>query len=170
MGRESIKKLKELISMLEMELKAYSELVDLPTMLPKEKFVKYRLSRLINRVRVDGNSLIGIFLKVEPKVEEESERDAVRNFIVNYIDNNVRPNDLLFLSENGPSSIGLVCIEESERAGEAILKRIKSIVKEISLKLPNEKVSDIRWSIRTTKLKPDDDVNSFLGRLKGESA
>jgi len=109
-------------------------------------------------------------LKIEPKVEEESERDAVRNFIAIYIDNNVRPNDLLFLSENGPSSIGLVCIEESERAGEAILKRIKSIVKEISLKLPNEKVSDIRWSIRTTKLKPDDDVNSFLGRLKGESA
>jgi len=166
---ESIKKLKEIISMLEMELKAYSELIDLSTMLPKEKFVKYRLSRLINRVRVDGNSLIGIFLKIEPKVEE-SEREAVKNFIVSYIDSNVRPNDLLFLFENGSSFIGLVCIEEDERAGEVILKRIEGIVKEISLKLPNEKVSDIKWSIRTTKLKPDDDVNSFLGRLKGESA
>jgi len=166
---ESIKKLKEIISMLEMELKAYSELIDLSTMLPKEKFVKYRLSRLINRVRVDGNSLIGVFLKIEPKVEE-SEREAVKNFIVSYIDSNVRPNDLLFLFENGSSFIGLVCIEEDERAGEVILKRIEGIVKEISLKLPNEKVSDIKWSIRTTKLKPDDDVNSFLGRLKGESA
>jgi len=167
LGRESIKKLKGLIDMLEKELKIYSELIDLPTMLPKEKFIKHRLARLINRARTGGDKLIGIFLKIEPQAINEDEKSSVRNYIINYIDSNIRPYDMLFLIEEN-SSIGLVCIEENPKASETIVKRFNEILDYLKVQVPNNKITDIKWKIRITELKPEDDVNSFLKRLKGE--
>ncbi len=167
MGKEDIGKLQELIEILKNELQQYSELIDIQTMLPKEKFVKYRLSRLINRARVGKTNLIGIYLRIEPEVSNLEEKTSIRNYIVNYIDSNIRPNDLLFLIEDN-SSIGLVCIEESPEASKAIIARLNHILEELKLKILNRKVAKIKWSIRKTNLQPEDDVNSFLRRLKGE--
>ena len=72
---------------------------------------------------------------------------------------------MLFLIEEN-SSIGLVCIEENPKASETIIKRFNHILEYLKVKIPDKKVADIKWEIRITELKPEDDVNSFLRRLK----
>ncbi len=129
--KESLKELEEVeyaIELLEKELDEYKKIIDKETLIPKEKFVKQRLNRLIGRMKymVDETLAgVGIKLSVVGTIPDADKR-AISNYIATYLDGHIRPSDMLFKLDD--ETIGIVFILKEREHLDAVVRRLDSML------------------------------------------
>ncbi|WP_297445787.1 hypothetical protein [Desulfurobacterium sp.] len=160
-GISKLEEFEEAVLILAKTLESYQDLIDISTVVPKEKFIKYRLSRLIKRMSFERNkTVLGIRIKFHLGNYQE-----LRDIIINYIDSHIRPTDTLFLFDD--YSIGIIYILDKNLESKVkVLTRIEEILSNFEIQLDYKVKSNIRWDLSTTELDPSDSVEEFLTRLK----
>lgn len=160
-GLEKLDEFEETVIILAKTLGMYKELIDISTLVPKEKLIKYRLSRLLKRMAFDKTkTIMGIRIKFHFGNYED-----LRNMIVNYIDSHIRPTDTLFLFEDG--SLGIIYILDKNLESKVkVLTRIEEILSNFEIQLDYKVKSHIKWELSTTELDVTDSIEDFLTRLK----
>ncbi|WP_457568616.1 hypothetical protein [Desulfurobacterium sp.] len=160
-GVAKLEEFEEAVLILAKTLESYQNLIDISTIVPKEKFIKYRLSRLIKRMSFEtSKTVLGIRIKFHLGNYQE-----LRDIIINYIDSHIRPTDTLFLFDD--YSIGIIYIlDKNVESKVKVLTRIEEILSNFEIQLDYKVKSSIRWDLSTTELNPSDSVEEFLTRLK----
>ncbi|WP_456342549.1 hypothetical protein [Thermovibrio sp.] len=135
--KESLKELDEveyLLELLEKELEEYRSLVDKESYIPKAKFVKQRICRLIERmnyVSEEGLACVGIKLSLIGDIPE-TDRRSITNYIATYIDGHIRPYDMLFMLDD--SSLGIIFPLKNKGDLDTILKRLETMLLNLKAK------------------------------------
>ncbi|WP_457679525.1 hypothetical protein [Thermovibrio sp.] len=129
--KESLRELDEveyLLELLEKELEEYKSLIDKESFIPKAKFVKQRIFRLIERLKFageEGLACVGIKFQIVGKIPE-ADRKSITTYVASYIDGNIRPYDMLFILDD--ERLGIVFPLKNKGNLEAILKRLETML------------------------------------------
>lgn len=168
--RESLQNLEEakyFIEILEKELEEYKQLVDKDSFLPKAKFVKQRISRLIERIKYlpDEFVLAGIAIKI-PIIENKSfsEEHSIMNYLLAYIDGHIRPNDLLFKIDN--KTVGIIFILKDKSSLDVIAKRLDSILLNLKAQTYSNRNILINYQIKSFIVGDNDSSDDVLDKMK----
>ncbi len=135
--KESIYELENveyILELLEKELEEYRSLIDKETLIPKAKFVKERIQRLIDRMKFAGEetlACVGIRISVVGEVDPTNRRSIV-NYIVTFVDKRVRPSDLLFKIED--DIVGIIFSLKNKNDIEAVEQRLKFMLLNLKAK------------------------------------
>ncbi len=159
--RDELEELKSLIDMLFQTLRRYQELVDLSTMLPKERFMRYRLGRIVKRISyTPEKTLVGVRIFFDSEVYK-----SVRDVLVSYVDSVIRPTDIIFLFND--DSVGIIYIIDKKPGSKLkAIERLEDVLSNLAVELENKTKKPLKWRLITTELREGDDVDSFLARLK----
>ncbi len=162
-----LKKMKYEIELLEKELEEYKELCDKTNLVPMEKLVKYRIERLVSRLRYSSwDKLRGIIIRfnVPPEGLNREEITDILNFLVNYIDSHIRPYDFLFrINKN---TIGIIVVNKDGNEAQRALERIEGFLPNINFRLPNKKKLPVTQSIREVTFTKDTNVDEVFKSIK----
>ena len=135
--KESIYELENveyILELLEKELEEYRSLIDKETLIPKAKFVKERIQRLIDRMKFAGEetlACVGIRISVVGEVDPTNRRSIV-NYIATFVDRRVRPSDLLFKIEE--DIVGIIFSLKNKNDIEAVEQRLKFMLLNLKAK------------------------------------
>ncbi len=157
----SLSELEETAAIMAKTLRMYEELIDISTLVQKEKLIQYKLNRLLKRMVFDkGRTILGIRIEFN----FGNYRD-LKDIIVNYIDSHIRPTDTLFLFEDG--SLGIIYVlNKNIESKVKVLTRIEEILSNFEIQLDYKVKSNIKWELSSTELDTNDTIENFFVRLK----
>ena len=135
--RESLQELESMeyvLELLEKELDEYRNLIDKEAFIPKARFVKERIQRLIDRMKFAGEgtlACVGIKISVVGEIDH-NDRHSIVNYIATYIDRHVRPSDLLFKIDE--EIIGIIFPLKNRNDIEAVEQRLNFMLLNLKAK------------------------------------
>ena len=135
--KESIQELESIeyvLELLEKEIEDYRSLIDKEAFIPKAKFVKERVQRLIDRMKFAGEetlSCVGIKISVAGEIDP-NDKHSIVNYIATYIDKHVRPSDLLFKIDD--EIIGIIFPLKNRKDIEAVEQRLRFMLLNLKAK------------------------------------
>ncbi|MEO2083064.1 MAG: hypothetical protein ABGX12_03440 [Desulfurobacteriaceae bacterium] len=167
--QDSLRELEEVeyaFKLLEKELEEYRSLIDRESFIPKTKFVKQRIDRLIERMKYVSDeilSCIGIHIKVVGEIPE-TEKVMLSNYIATYVDKHIRPSDMLFKINN--ELIGIVFPIKRAENLKAIEDRLSTILLNLKTKTYSNQRILINFKIKSFIISTDMTADYVLSRLK----
>jgi hypothetical protein len=165
----SLKKLEEVeyaIKLLEEEVKEYRALIDKESYIPKEKFIKQRVRRLIERMKYAVDELlmgVGIKISIAGNIPE-SDRQSIVNYIATYIDRHIRPSDTLFMLED--DKVGIIFTVKEREHFETIVRRLESMLLNLKAQTYSTKNVLLNYKITSFELDPQMTVEEVFKKLK----
>ena len=135
--KESIQELEGIeyvLELLEKELEDYKSLIDKEAFIPKARFVKERIQRLIDRMKFAGEetlACVGIKISVVGKIDS-MDKQSIINYIATYVDRHVRPSDLLFKIDD--EIIGIIFPLKNRNDIEAVEQRLNFMLLNLKAK------------------------------------
>jgi len=167
--KESLKELDEveyLLELLEKELQDYRSLIDKESFIPKARFVKQRICRLIERMKYSTDeslACVGIKLSLAGEIPETDQRSIV-NYIATYIDGHVRPYDFLFILDE--RLLGVVFPLKQRSDLEVILKRLESMLFNLKAKTYSARNVLITFKIDSFFIEKEQTAEDVFQRLR----
>ncbi len=167
--KESLKDLEEVeyaIELLEKELAEYKKIVDKETLIPKERFVKQRLNRLIERTKyMVDESLAGVGIKISvigtiPEVDKR----AISNYIATYVDGHIRPSDMLFKIDD--ETIGIVFVVREREHLDAIVGRLDSMLLNLKAQTYSSRNVLINFKIKAFHVEEGDTADKVFEEIR----
>ncbi len=153
------------LDLLEKELEEYKSLIDKEAFIPKAKFVKERIQRLIDRMKFSGEEVlacVGIKVSVVGEIDSTNKRSIV-NYIATYVDRHVRPSDLLFKIDD--EIVGVIFPLKNRSDIEAVEQRLNFMLINLKAKTYSNKNVLVNYKIKHFFIEPDtssDDVFRLL--------
>jgi len=169
LARESVDKLdfvEYAIELLKKEIKECNDLVDRELFIPKLKFVKERMQRLINRMKFSDEEIlacVGINISVEGNIEE-TEKKSILGYLINYIDNHVRPGDMLFKVDD--KTIGIFMLLSRKSDLEKVFNRLNLILLNLKTKTYSDKNVLINFKMDRFIVSKDTSVDQVVERFE----
>ncbi|SMP06576.1 hypothetical protein SAMN06265339_0387 [Desulfurobacterium pacificum] len=166
--KESLHELEQVeyaIELLEKELNEYRELVDRETLLPKAKFVKQKINRLIDRIKYspeDHLLAVGVNLSLVEPIPEREEKQ-IMNQIAIYLDRRIRPGDLLFKLSD--ASLGMVFFAGGKEQAEAIVRRLEAMLLNLKAQTYSTQKVLVNFDIRHLDVTPDMTADLIFEKL-----
>jgi len=167
--KESLKELDEveyLLELLEKELEDYRSLIDKESFIPKARFVKQRICRLIERMKYSTDeslACVGIKLSLTGEIPETEQRSIV-NYVATYIDGHVRPYDLLFMLDE--QLLGIIFPLKQKKDIEVILKRLESMLLNLKAKTYSDRNVLITFKIDSFFIEKEHTAEEIFKRLR----
>lgn len=167
--QESLRKLEEVeyaIKLLEEELKEYRTLVDKESYIPKEKFIKQRVRRLIERMKYAVDELlmgVGIKIFIVGNIPE-SDRYSIVNYIATYIDRQIRPSDTLFMLDD--DKVGIIFTVKEREHFDVIVRRLESMLLNLKAQTYSTRNILLNYKINFFEIEPQMSVEEVFRRLK----
>ncbi len=155
-----------LMKLLETEVKDYESLIDKESLIPKIKFVKYKLERLINRLKYGSEEVLvcsGIKIEILGEDISTSDKKFLTNDILSYLDNRIRPTDILFRVNE--SSMGIIFILKSEKDEEAVINRLNQMLLHIKTKTYSDKNILINLKLKHFRITKEDSADNVIDNL-----
>ena len=166
--KESIYELENveyILELLEKELEEYRSLIDKETLIPKAKFVKERVQRLIERMKFSGEealACVGIRISVVGDVDLNNRRSIV-NYIASYIDRQVRPSDFLFKLED--DVIGIIFSLKNKNDVEAVEQRLNFMLLNLKAKTYSSQNVLINFKLKSFFIEKESSSDQVFKRL-----
>jgi hypothetical protein len=142
LARESVGKLdfvEYAIELLRKEIEDCNELVDKELFVPKLKFVKERIQRLINRMKSSDEEIlacVGINISVNGSIDK-TEKRLILGYLINYIDNHIRPGDMLFKVDD--NTIGILLLLKDKKELDRVFNRLNLTLLNLKTKTYSDK-------------------------------
>jgi|OM-RGC.v1.017668550 hypothetical protein len=168
--KESLKELEEVeyvVELLGKELEEYKSLVDKESFIPKAKFVKQRIGRLIERMKyVSDESLACVVIRLSLFGDiPPTEKKSIIDYIATYIDGHIRPSDMLFKVDD--STIGIIFPLKNRADLQVILKRLDTMLLNLKAKTYSNRNILLNYKIESFFIEKDCTANSVIERCKG---
>ena len=166
--KESIYELENveyILELLEKELEEYRSLIDKETLIPKAKFVKERVQRLIERMKFSGEealACVGIRISVVGDVDLNNRRSIV-NYIASYVDRQVRPSDFLFKLED--DVIGIIFSLKNKNDVEAVEQRLNFMLLNLKAKTYSSQNVLINFKLKSFFIEKESSSDQVFKRL-----
>jgi len=167
--KESLKELDEveyLLELLERELNDYRSLVDKETFIPKARFVKQRICRLIDRMKFaqdESLGCIGIRITLVGEIDD-NDRRQITNYIATYIDGHIRPYDTLFLLDE--QTLGIVFPLKDRSNMTPIIRRLESTLLSLRAQTYSSRNILINFKIKDFFINKDHTAEEVFEKLK----
>ena len=167
--KESLKELDEveyLLELLERELTDYRNLIDKETLIPKTRFIKQRICRLIERMKyASEESLACVGIKISLNTElPDLDRRSIVNYIATYIDGHIRPYDMLFILDE--LALGIVFPLKSRADLDAIMKRLETMLLNLKAKTYSSRNVLINFRIKSFFIEKDHTAEEIFEKLR----
>lgn len=153
------------LELLERELEDYRSLVDKEALIPKARFVKERVQRLINRMKFSGEeklACVGIKVSVMGDIDSTDKRSII-NYITTYIDEHIRPSDFLFKLDD--DVIGIVIPLKNHNDIEAINRRLNFMLLNLKAKTYSNQNVLINFDIRHRFIEENTTLDDLFDQL-----
>ena len=153
------------LDLLEKELEEYKSLIDKEAFIPKAKFVKERIQRLIDRMKFSGEEVlacVGIKVSVVGEIDSTDKRSIV-NYIATYVDRHVRPSDLLFKIDD--EIVGIIFPLKNRSDIEAVEQRLNFMLINLKAKTYSNKNVLVNYKIKHFFIEPDTSSDDVFKRL-----
>ncbi len=153
------------LELLERELEDYKSLVDKEALIPKARFMKERIQRLINRMRFSGEEnlvCIGVKFSVIGDIDPTDKRSII-NYITTYIDKHIRPSDLLFKLDD--DVIGIIIPLKNQNDIETINQRLNFMLLNLKAKTYSNQNILINFDIRHRFIGKDTVLDDLFDQL-----
>jgi len=163
---EELERVESSIYFLEKELREYEEIIDKNSLIPKEKFAKIRIPRLIERLKYFPDEvLVGVRISfsIADKPEDLDEREIIKDVFA-YIDSHIRPSDFLF--ELDEKTLGILFTLKDKSHLELLLKRLENLLLEFKTKIYSSKRALVNYQVKNTVISIDDNPEVVLSKLK----
>jgi len=167
--QESLRKLEEVeyaIKLLEEEIEEYRALVDKESYIPKEKFIKQRVRRLIERMKYAVDELlmgVGIKISLVGNIPD-SDRHSIVNYIATYIDRHIRPSDTLFMLDD--DKVGIIFTVKEREHFEIIVRRLESMLLNLKAQTYSSRNVLLNYKITHFEIEPTMNVEGVFSKLK----
>ncbi len=166
--RESLQQLESVeyvLELLEKELDEYRNLIDKEAFIPKARFVKERIQRLIDRMKFAGEetlACVGIRISVVGQIDP-NDRHSIVNYIATYIDRHVRPSDLLFKIDE--EIIGIIFPLKNRNDIEAVEQRLNFMLLNLKAKTYSSQNVLINFKLDYFFIEKDSSSDEVFKRL-----
>ncbi len=166
--RESLQQLESVeyvLELLEKELDEYRNLIDKEAFIPKARFVKERIQRLIDRMKFAGEetlACVGIKISVVGEIDH-NDRHSIVNYIATYIDRHVRPSDLLFKIDE--EIIGIIFPLKNKNDIEAVEQRLNFMLLNLKAKTYSSRNVLINFKLEYFFIEKDSSSDEVFKRL-----
>jgi len=166
--KESIQELESIeyvLELLERELEDYRSLIDKESFIPKAKFVKERIQRLIDRMKFAGEetlACVGIKISVVGEIDP-NDKHSIVNYIATYIDRHVRPSDLLFKIDD--EIIGIIFPLKNKNDIEAVEQRLKFMLLNLKAKTYSSRNVLINFKLSYFFIEKDSSSDEVFNKL-----
>ena len=171
--KESLQELEGIeyvIELLEKEVEDYRSLIDKESFIPKARFVKERVQRLIDRMKFAGEenlACVGIKITVTGQIDV-SDKKSIISYIATYIDKHVRPSDLLFKVSD--EIIGIIFTLKNKNDIEAVEQRLNFMLLNLKAKTYSDKNVLINYKLKhffiETNLTSDEVFQKLLTEIE----
>jgi len=167
--KESLKELDEveyLVELLGKELEEYRELIDKESFIPKAKFVKQRICRMIERSKYTSEEslgCVGVKLSLVGEIPP-SDRHSIITYIATYIDGHIRPYDMLFLVDE--TLIGIVFPLKNRGDIEVVLDRLKNMLLNLRAKTYSDRNVLINFKLGSFFIDKDSTADDVFNKLR----
>jgi len=167
--KESLKELDEveyLLELLEKELQDYRNLIDKESFIPKARFVKQRVCRLIERMKYtteESLACVGIKLTLQGDIPEH-ERRSIMNYIATYIDGHIRPYDTLFIIDE--STLGVLFPLKKKSNLEPVMRRLENMLFNLKAQTYSSRHVLINFSFNPFFIDKDNTADEVFQKLK----
>jgi hypothetical protein len=167
--KESLKELDEveyLLELLEKELNDYRNLIDKESYIPKAKFIKQRICRLIERMKfISDESLACVGIKISLIGEiPDTDRRSIINYIATYVDGHIRPYDMLFMMDE--SLLGIIFPLKSRSDLDSIIKRLETMLLNLKAKTYSDRNVLINFKIGHFFIERDSTADQVFEKLR----
>ncbi len=166
--RESLQQLESVeyvLELLEKELDEYKNLIDKEAFIPRARFVKERIQRLIDRMKFAGEetlACVGIKISVVGEIDH-NDRHSIVNYIATYIDRHVRPSDLLFKIDE--EIIGIIFPLKNRNDIEAVEQRLNFMLLNLKAKTYSSRNVLINFKLEYFFIEKDSSSDEVFKRL-----
>ena len=166
--KESIQELEGIeyvLELLEKELEDYKSLVDKEAFIPKARFVKERIQRLIDRMKFAGEetlACVGIKISVVGKIDS-MDKQSIINYIATYVDRHVRPSDLLFKIDD--EIIGIIFPLKNRNDIEAVEQRLNFMLLNLKAKTYSNRNVLINFKLNHFFIESDSSSDEVFKKL-----
>lgn len=166
--KESIQELESIeyvLELLEKEIEDYRDLVDKESFIPKARFVKERVQRLIDRMKFAGEetlACVGIKMSVLGEIDQ-NDKYSITTYIATYIDRHVRPSDLLFKIDD--ETIGIIFPLKNRNDIEAVEQRLKFMLLNLKAKTYSSRNVLINFKLSYFFLEKDSSADEVFNKL-----
>jgi hypothetical protein len=162
------------VRLLKEEVESYAELVDKELLIPKFKFVKERLQRLMNRMKFSRNEVlacVGIRISIIGNVDR-AEVSSLLGYLIDYIDNHIRPGDTLFKIDN--NTMGIILILKDKADLEKVFNRLSLTLLNFKTKTYSDKNVLLNFNMDKFVIHSEDSVDQVIEKIenlgKGEDS
>ena|GEM_PF-936843 len=169
--KESLKELESVeyvLELFEKELNEYRSLIDKESFIPKARFVKQRIGRLIERMRyVSDENLACVVVKLSLQGEmPPAEQKSIIDYIATYIDGHVRPSDLVFKVEE--DIIGIIFALKNKADLDVILRRLDTMLLNLKAKTYSSSNILLNYKMKSFYITSQCNANDVIERCKKE--